>query len=153
MPVDPAGIKNVFLAAAALPPPGRPEYLAAACGADHDLRAAVERLLVEHDRPNSLLDTAVPTPDPGPGETHDPDSPDAGLAGVLTPPGEPGSLGRLDQYEVLGVVGRGGMGIVLKAHDTDLRRVVAIKVLAPGLRDNGAARRRFAREAQAAAAV
>ena len=45
------------------------------------------------------------------------------------------------------------MGIVLKGFDTELHRVVAIKVLKPHLAHNGAARRRFAREAQSAAAV
>lgn len=45
------------------------------------------------------------------------------------------------------------MGIVLKARDTRLHRVVAIKVLAPELAVNPTARKRFLREAQAAAAV
>jgi serine/threonine protein kinase len=45
------------------------------------------------------------------------------------------------------------MGIVLKAYDTELHRVVAIKVLSDHLANNASARRRFAREAQAGAAV
>jgi serine/threonine protein kinase len=45
------------------------------------------------------------------------------------------------------------MGIVLKAFDRPLDRTVAIKVLAPRLASSGAARRRFAREAKAAATV
>jgi serine/threonine protein kinase len=44
------------------------------------------------------------------------------------------------------------MGIVLKARDTDLHRIVAVKVLAPELAVNPTARKRFFREAQAAAA-
>jgi hypothetical protein len=62
-------------------------------------------------------------------------------------------LGRLGGYEISGVVGTGGMGVVLKASDPSLDRVVAIKVLAPHLASSGAARKRFAREARAAAAV
>ena len=62
-------------------------------------------------------------------------------------------LGRLGTYEVVGVVGSGGMGVVLKAFDAALNRYVAIKVLAPHLGNSGAARKRFSREAQAAAAV
>lgn len=64
-----------------------------------------------------------------------------------------GSLGRLGSYEVLEVLGRGGFGIVLKAFDPALHRPVAIKVLAPEFAVSEAARKRFAREAQAAAAV
>jgi serine/threonine-protein kinase len=71
----------------------------------------------------------------------------------LAPSTSPGSLGRLGAYEILGVLGHGGMGIVLKAFDTALSRVVAIKVLAPQMAVIGAARKRFYREAKAAAAV
>jgi serine/threonine-protein kinase len=71
----------------------------------------------------------------------------------LTPSENPSHLGRLGPYEVVDVVGEGGMGIVLKAFDPSLSRVVAIKVLAPQMAASGAARRRFFREAKAAAAV
>ena len=71
----------------------------------------------------------------------------------LAPPGTQESLGRLGQYEVTGVLGRGGFGVVLKAHDPALNRIVAIKVLAVQLATSAAARSRFAREAKAVAAV
>ncbi len=71
----------------------------------------------------------------------------------LAPPSQPDLLGRLGRYEIERVIGTGGMGVVLKGYDTELHRVVAIKVLLPHLANSGAARRRFAREAQAAAAV
>jgi WD40 repeat protein/serine/threonine protein kinase len=71
----------------------------------------------------------------------------------LAPSENPEHLGRLGPYEVTEIIGQGGMGIVLKAHDPALHRVVAIKMLAPELATSAAARRRFAREAQAAAAV
>jgi serine/threonine protein kinase/WD40 repeat protein len=61
--------------------------------------------------------------------------------------------GWLGPYEIRGVIGRGGMGVVLKAFDPALCRLVAIKVLAPHLAGCSAARRRFAREGRAAAAV
>ena len=72
---------------------------------------------------------------------------------MLAPTDDPLMLGRLGGYEIAGVIGSGGMGVVLKGFDLALNRYVAIKVLAPHLASSGAARRRFAREAQAAAAV
>ena len=77
----------------------------------------------------------------------------AQVLGMLHPTDDPQMLGRLGGYEVSGVIGSGGMGIVLKAFDGPLDRTVAIKVLAPRLASSGAARRRFAREAKAAATV
>ncbi len=71
----------------------------------------------------------------------------------LGPTDDPHSLGRIGGYEVTGVVGAGGMGVVLKAHDRSLDRIVAIKVMSPHLSSIGSARKRFAREAKAAAAV
>lgn len=72
---------------------------------------------------------------------------------ALRPTDDPDSLGRIGGYEVTGVVGAGGMGVVLKAHDRSLDRIVAIKVMSPHLASSGSARMRFAREAKAAAAV
>ncbi len=75
------------------------------------------------------------------------------VLGLLVPSDNPNSLGRLGIHEIKGVIGSGGMGVVLKALDPTLDRIVAIKVLAPHLANSGAARKRFAREAKAAAAV
>ncbi|MEX2138977.1 MAG: protein kinase [Pirellulales bacterium] len=80
----------------------------------------------------------------------------AGLLSELTflaPSDDPAMLGRLGVYEVIGMLGRGGMGIVLKGFDRALHRNVAIKVLDPVLANVGAARQRFAREARAMAAI
>ncbi|HJT77122.1 MAG TPA: protein kinase, partial [Gemmataceae bacterium] len=71
----------------------------------------------------------------------------------LGAPGRPGVLGTLSDYEVLEVVGQGGMGVVLKAFEPALNRFVAIKVVAAALAGSATARRRFTREARAAAAV
>jgi serine/threonine protein kinase len=71
----------------------------------------------------------------------------------LDPAEDPGHLGRLDRFAVTELLGRGGMGVVLKAIDAALNRPVAIKVLAPYFASSGAARQRFAREARAAATV
>jgi serine/threonine protein kinase len=71
----------------------------------------------------------------------------------LGPADQPGQLGRIGHYAVLEVVGRGGMGVVLKAFDEQLHRVVAVKVMAAQLAANPTARKRFTREAQATAAI
>lgn len=72
---------------------------------------------------------------------------------ILSPPLRPGALGRFAGYDVLERIASGGMGVVFKAHDPALNRIVAIKVLAPVLAASESARRRFLREARAAAAV
>jgi serine/threonine-protein kinase len=73
--------------------------------------------------------------------------------GFLDPCDEPGCLGRLGPFTVTALLGQGGTGVVLSAHDAVLDRAVAIKVLAPHFASSAAARQRFAREARAAAAV
>jgi serine/threonine protein kinase len=86
----------------------------------------------------------------GPERAAPPEPPDLCF---LRPADRPGLLGTLGGYDVQGVIGQGGMGVVLKAYDPALHRVVAIKVLSPAVAGSATARRRFTREAQAAAAV
>src|SRR5258706_4103188 len=63
----------------------------------------------------------------------------------------PGS--RLGRYEIIASIGAGGMGEVYRAHDADLRRDVAIKVLLPEFASDAERLKRFEREAMAAAAL
>lgn len=71
----------------------------------------------------------------------------------LEPCDQPGTLGRLGEYEILEVIGRAGLGVVLKGYHRGRGRYVAIKVLARHLGTSGAARRRFVRDARALAVV
>ncbi|MBS0205124.1 MAG: serine/threonine protein kinase [Planctomycetes bacterium] len=71
----------------------------------------------------------------------------------LSPSDNPAMVGRIGEFEILELIGSGGMGIVLKGYDHELNRYVAVKVLHPHCATSAGARRRFAREAQAAAAV
>jgi Tol biopolymer transport system component len=59
----------------------------------------------------------------------------------------------LGPYEVVGLIGTGGMGEVYKARDTRLDRTVALKVLVPGTAIDTEQRRRFRLEARAASAL
>lgn len=60
---------------------------------------------------------------------------------------------RLGPYEILGVLGRGGMGVVYSGYDSSLDRRVAVKALAPVLAGDAVYRERFLREARAMASV
>ncbi len=60
---------------------------------------------------------------------------------------------RFGQYEILGPLGAGGMGEVYRARDTKLNRDVAVKVLPEAVANDGERLARFAREAQALAAL
>lgn len=71
----------------------------------------------------------------------------------LQPSDHPDAIGRLGDYEVLSVIGQGGMGIVLKGFQVELNRPVALKVMSPHLATLAVARQRFMREALATAAI
>ncbi len=66
-------------------------------------------------------------------------------------PRSPGS--RIAGYLLEEQIGQGGMAVVFRAHDERLGRLVALKLLAPGLAADAAFRQRFIRESRAAAAV
>jgi serine/threonine protein kinase len=121
----------------------RAAYLDEACAGKPGLRQRIEDLLRSHAKSETFL--GVPAMEQVVAAERALD--------FLGAPTESGSLGRLDYYEVLEVVGRGGTGVVLKARDCKLQRIVAIKVLSPRLAASSDSRKRFVREAQAGAAI
>src|SRR6516165_10624687 len=129
--------RDIFLDALELEDPAaRAAYLDAACAGRPALRRRVEELLRHHREDAAFLNVPL---------LEQLAIAEESLA-FLSPPAEPGRLPRLDHYEVLEVVGRGSMGVVFKARDTKLQRVVAVKMLAPRLAVDGTARKRFVRE-------
>src|SRR5437588_190891 len=73
------------------------------------------------------------------------------LAGMITATPSLGPGSEIAGYLLERVIGRGGMGVVWRAHQVALDRPVALKIVAPELSANGAFRRRFEREARLAA--
>lgn len=137
-------------------------FLDEACGPDADLRRRLDELLQCHltsdsvldRRPIELLVSLEARGDAA--DDHSADSEEAirqQLQPYLETPSHPDALGRLGHYELLQILGQGGFGVVVKAVDTRLERQVAIKILAPHLAVTSPPRRRFLREARAAAGV
>jgi tetratricopeptide (TPR) repeat protein len=123
--------KEVFQLAADLPPDRRAAVVAEHCAEDATLKALVERLLA-HDAVGmgEFLDQPAftPAPDERPG-----------MDGAA-----PRRIGR---YEIIRVVGEGGMGIVYEARQEMPHRIVALKVIRGGLPSSDALRR-FQHEAE-----
>jgi serine/threonine protein kinase len=151
--------RDIFTAARWITDPvARAAFLAEACGGDAALHQRVEVLLRADATPDSFLDVPAvspPSTDSTIGEVDVRPRKDLeeDLRSFLEPPSRPDTLGRLGHYEVLEVLGRGGFGIVLRAFDETLQRVVAVKVLAPHLAVTSPACKRFLREARCSAAV
>jgi eukaryotic-like serine/threonine-protein kinase len=123
-------IKSLFQEAFDRAPADRGAYLDAACGADAELRGAVERLLEAHASAGGFLDAAL---DARPQRTDSVESDES-----------PAHIG---SYRVIRELGRGGMGAVYLAErgDPGLRKTVAIKVVQ---RDSHFMLRRFRTETQ-----
>jgi serine/threonine protein kinase len=142
-------------------PEERAKYLDRACAGNAELRAAVESLLESHDEASSFLDepalrqmladeaasggSSVGSERPLHREEID--------LSFLEPSTAPDSLGRLHHFEIRGVAGHGSFGIVLKAFDTKLERIVAVKIMTAEIAAMSPARKRFLREARAMSAI
>lgn len=86
-----------------------------------------------------------------PSVIHDLISEDQALAGKIASSGAAPPPPSVSNYQIIGLIGRGAMGAIWKAHDTRLQRDVAIKVLAAPDVAVGDANSRILREARAAA--
>jgi Tol biopolymer transport system component/predicted Ser/Thr protein kinase len=119
----------------------RSAFVRRAAGEDADLASALEAVLLEVEEADGFLT-------PG-GALNGEVGQDVRemLADVPSPPVmEPGT--RIEQYEVVGLIGRGGMGEVYRARDLRLQRDVALKVLPHAFARDEDRRARFRREAR-----
>ena len=137
--VDPAELRELFEQAVDLPSSERVGFLAQVGGRNADLGQELERLLAADALQGSMFDTRQADADPALGTVS------YGRA-IL-----PDTL--LGPYQIVSILGTGGMGEVYRARDTRLGRTVAIKVLPLELTRNPTARQRLEREARAVAAL
>ncbi len=144
MPADPAAAKALFLEAAAIDDPvARVALLIERCGADAELRARVEALLLANDRAVANAGTASFESAPG-GEPVQPTADHADRdehAGAVIS----------GKYTLVEVIGAGGMGSVWRAKQTEpIKRFVAVKLIKAGM-DSKSVLARFEAERQALA--
>jgi len=132
-------LEALFYEAAELEPAAREAFLDERCAGDDELRKEVESLLASADLPLDFLEKPIRKAAEGV------------MANERTPVLNPGSP--FARYEVVSQVGAGGMAKVYLARDTQLRRNVALKLLAPELTRDQRGLRRFEQEAQAASAL
>jgi serine/threonine-protein kinase len=131
-------LAELFEAALERDPRDRAAFLAAACPDDDELRREVELVLDSHERAGSFGDST------------------AFQVAVVNTPRVDGSLAagaRLGRYEIVSLVGKGGMGEVYRAHDPQLGRDVGIKILARREEISREQLRRFEREARTVGAL
>ena len=131
-------ISQLFHTTLALDTHERAAFLDDACAGDNALRREVESLLAQQTNAEQLLKTPALQ---------------VVARRLATDPGEPLTGQRLAHYRIAEKIGAGGMGEVYRAHDEQLRREVAIKVLPPELVHDPERRNRLLREARAVASL
>jgi len=131
-------VGQLFDEALELAPEQRAAWLAQACGADTALRGEVENLIANQVGSKEFLSR-----------------PAMGIAASLLAQNKHVSLlgQRISHYQILSLLGEGGMGEVYLAEDTQLGRRVALKVLAVHLTDKKEWLQRLEQEARAASAL
>src|SRR5580692_2453036 len=128
--------KEILEQALRLAPKERQAYLDAACGTDASLHIEVESLIASHEEAGTQFLGA-----------------DASEVLQLATPRALASGTKLGPYEIIELLGTGGLGEVYRAKDTRLGRTVAIKILPSIFSAHGERLRRFEQEARSASAL
>jgi len=130
-------INRLWDAALELAEEARPAFLESNCQGDQELRREVESVLAYDGRANDFINR-----------------PALEVTAEKLASEPPSLVGRkLGPYQILDLLGAGGMGEVYRARDTRLNRTVAIKVLPRHLLKRSDLRQRFEREARAIASL
>jgi len=140
-PLDPERwrkVERLYHAALECDRAAREAFLREACAADPDLQREVEELLAYQERAGGFIETPA---------MHVAARQEALLENTLSP----GT--RLGNFEIVELIGRGGMGEVYRARDTRLGRSVALKILPPEVASDTSRKRRFLQEARTASAL
>jgi len=132
-------IESLFYEALELQPELRPAFLDKKCAGDAELRKEIETLLASAEQPMDFLNQPVV------------EAAHRMMADDRREMMAPGT--QLTHYKIISLLGAGGMGEVYLAEDTQLRRKVALKMIAPDLTLDERGLRRFEHEAQAASAL
>ena len=126
-------VEEIFHDALQRAPTQRQAFLEQACGADPELRRQVELLLAKEKEVGSFLEAPAMT---------------------ATQPAGASLLGRkLGPYQIVSMLGAGGMGEVYRAHDSKLGRDVAFKTLPSEFARDPERLARFHREARTLASL
>ena len=133
-------LEALYEAASALPASERAAFLDAECAGDDVLRRELESLLASAPASESFfsrISDAVWTL----------------IADQVAEPPDELVGAAVGRYRIEARLGAGGMGVVYRAYDVHLQRIVALKLLVPHLSEDEGARQRFLTEARAAAAI
>ena len=131
-------LKQIFQSALERNPAERSAFLNQACADDPALRSQVESLIASHDQAGDSIEAIA-----------------AEAATEMLDDDQAVSIvgKQMGHYQVVSLLGRGGMGEVFLAHDTSLGRKVALKLLRSDFTRNEERLRRFQQEARAASAL